>query len=129
MLDAGELGWEPGNGELIQQLGKQLGQSAYGAVDAILNSDLVSAEPYFEDMYVAAILINRLGLDGLISVILDDNSLHLAELHPKMTQEQITIVTQELLRKLLNKFNKQCREGTIPEQLKTIPIFDYRNKT
>lgn len=126
MINAGELGWVPTNEPLIVELGKYLGSAAYGAVDEILKSDLPAAEAYFEDFYVGAVLLNRLGLDPLIKELLDDNAAVLADVHSDLKKDQITLITQELLKQLLEKFNAECKAGDIPEQLKKIPVFDFR---
>ena len=128
MLDAGELGWNPENEELIKALGRQLGSAAYGAVNAVLRQDTAEMEKYLEDMYVAAVLINRLGLDPLIGVLLDDNAAVLSEAHTYVTTDQIKEVTKALLQKVITDYSAKCRDGDIPEQLQQIPVFDFRNK-
>ena len=127
MIDPGEMGWVPQNEELIKAIARQLGRSAYNAVDSLLKEDADTVGAELEDMYVALILLNRLGCDELIKVMLDDNCNLLLETHSKLTFEQLTFLTQELVRKALDKYNKQCKEGDIPEQLKAIPPFNFRS--
>lgn len=128
MLDAGELGWVPENEELIKALGIQLGSAAYGAVNGVLKQDTAEMEKYLEDLYVASVLINRLGLDPLIGVLLDDNAAVLSEVHTYVTTDQIKEVTKALLQKVITDYSAKCRDGDIPEQLQQIPVFDFRNK-
>ena len=128
MLDAGELGWVPENEELIKALGIQLGSAAYGAVNGVLKQDTAEMEKYLEDLYVASVLINRLGLDPLIGVLLDDNAALLSEVHTYVTTDQIKEVTKALLQKVITDYSAKCRDGNIPEQLQQIPVFDFRNK-
>lgn len=126
MFDAGELGWVPENEELIKAIAKQLGSAAYGAVDGVLKQDTAAMEQHTEDLYVSAVLINRLGLDPLIGVLLDDNAAVLSEVHTYVTTDQIKEVTKALLQKVLKDYSAKCREGDIPEQLQQIPVFDFR---
>ena len=126
MLDAGELGWVPENEILIQDIGQQLGRSAYGAVNGVLKQDTAEMEKYTEDLYVSAVLINRLGLDQLIGVLLDDNAAVLSEVHTYVTTDQIKEITKALLQKVITDYSAKCKEGNIPEQLQQIPVFDFR---
>ena len=128
MLDAGELGWVPQNEELIKALGRQLGSAAYGAADGALKQDKEKVEMHTEAFYVSAVLINRLGLDLLIGVILDDTAVVLSEVHTNVTPDQIKELIKALLQKVLDKYSAPCRDGDIPEQLQQIPVFDFSNK-
>ena len=134
MINPGEMGWVPENEELIKVLAQQLGRSAYDSVDLILNNDIEINKKSYEDMYVSALLISRLGHDPLIKVVLNGNAKMLSNarllsgVKPIVTPEEITTITQELLRKLLNHYNTRCKEGILPDQLKTIPPFDFRSK-
>ena len=110
MINPGEMGWVPENEELIKVLAQQLGRSAYDSVDLILNNDIEINKKSYEDMYVSALLISRLGHDPLIKVVLNGNAKMLSnarllsEVKPIVTPEEITTITQELLRKLLNRY-------------------------
>ena len=75
---------------------------------------------------MASVLINRLGLDPILGVLLDDNAAVLSEVHTYVTTDQIKEVTKALLQKVLTDYSAKCREGNIPEQLQQIPVFDFR---
>ncbi len=126
MIEVGDKGWVPENEELIKALAQQLGRSAFGAVAGLLMKDPDEVGKYSEDLYVSALLINRLGVDSLIGVVLDDNASMLSEVHASVTTEQIKEVTKILLAKIITDYSAKCKEGDIPDQLKDIPVFDYR---
>ena len=97
MIEVGDKGWVPENEELIKALAQQLGRSAFGAVAGLLMKDPDEVGKYSEDLYVSALLINRLGVDSLIGVVLDDNASMLSEVHASVTTDQIKEVTNCLL--------------------------------